>query len=125
MRQQEFAEAIAEPSVTFVAAKFDGILGMAFPELAVLGLKPVFQQMIDQRLVAQPVFAFWLNRAADEELGGELTLGGLDENRYVGPITYTPVTRRGYWQIAMDAVMGGGGASSTKLACANGCQVLL
>lgn len=47
-------------------------------------------------------------RNPDSELGGEITLGGMDTRRYVEPITWTPVTRRGYWQFKMDKVVGFG-----------------
>lgn len=56
--------------------------------------------MLDQKLVKEPVFSFWLNRdASDGENGGELVFGGVDPNHFKGEHTYTPVTRKGYWQV--------------------------
>ncbi|KAE9412965.1 hypothetical protein Angca_010243, partial [Angiostrongylus cantonensis] len=117
---QAFAEATSEPGIAFVVAKFDGILGMGFQEISVLGITPVFQTFIDQKKVPNPMFAFWLNRNPYSELGGEITLGGMDSRRYFEPIIWTDVTHRGYWQFKMDKIKGG----SSIVACPNGCQAI-
>ena len=57
-----FAEATSEPGLSFVLAKFDGIFGMGFQTIAVDNVEPPFQKMLDDKLVANPVFAFYLNR---------------------------------------------------------------
>uniref|UniRef100_A0A914H9Z3 Peptidase A1 domain-containing protein n=1 Tax=Globodera rostochiensis TaxID=31243 RepID=A0A914H9Z3_GLORO len=120
VQQQEFAEATSEPGITFLASKFDGILGMGFPAASVKNMSTVFDNLVTQQKVQRPIFSFWLNRNSTSELGGEMTIGGTDQRRFVAPITYTPVTRKAYWQFKLDSIGGGQG----KIACQNGCQAI-
>merc|ERR1712227_938727 len=121
VNDQTFAEATHEPGISFVAARFDGILGMGFPQISVLGVTPVFNNMIDQGVVEEPVFSFWLNRDPEDSLGGELILGGSDPLFYEGEMTYVPVQREGYWEIAMDGMKVG----DDTVGCDGGCTAIV
>nr|GEY57476.1 aspartic proteinase A1 [Tanacetum cinerariifolium] len=121
VKKQDFIEATKEPGITFLAAKFDGILGLGYQEISVGKAVPVWYNMVNQGLVQEPVFSFWLNRNTDEEEGGELVFGGVDTNHFKGKHTYVPVTQKGYWQFDMGDVLVGG--TSTGF-CADGCAAI-
>ncbi|XP_057419533.1 aspartic proteinase [Lotus japonicus] len=121
VKNQEFIEATKEPSVTFLVAKFDGILGLGFKEISVGNAVPVWYNMVEQGLIKEPVFSFWLNRKPEEEEGGEIVFGGVDPAHYKGNHTYVPVTRKGYWQFDMGDVLIDGKSTGY---CADGCSAI-
>ncbi|KAK6286969.1 hypothetical protein POUND7_013148 [Theobroma cacao] len=121
VNNQDFIEATREPGITFLAAKFDGIFGLGFQEISVGGAVPVWYNMVNQGLVKEPVFSFWLNRKIEGEEGGEIVFGGIDSNHYKGEHTYVPVTQKGYWQFDMGDVLVGG---ATTGFCSSGCAAI-
>jgi cathepsin D len=122
IQDQTFAEATHEPGLSFLAAKFDGILGMGFPSISVLGVNPVFNNMVEQGLVEEPVFSFYINRDPEDDNGGVIILGGSDETLYEGEISWISLSSATYWQISLDGIAVG---VDTELTCTEGCEAIL
>lgn len=120
VKNQDFIEATSEPGSVFVSSKFDGILGLGFQTISVRNAVPPWYNMIDQNLIKEPVFSFWLNRNANNEDGGEIVFGGMDPKHFKGEHTFVPVTRKAYWQIDMDDVL----IEKRSGLCSGGCSAI-
>jgi len=103
---QNFAEITDEPGIAFIAAGFDGVLGLAFSSISVDHVTPVWYNLLSQGLIKEPVFAFWLNRDINAKpgQGGELVLGGVDPSHFVGSFTYVNISQELYWEFQSDSI---------------------
>ncbi len=82
--------------------KFDGIMGMAFQSISVNNVPVVFDLMVQQGLVAMPVFSFYLTSDGSD---GEMLIGGIDETHYSGTLNYVPLIETNYWTIGLDSMI--------------------
>ncbi|KAK4242939.1 vacuolar protease [Achaetomium macrosporum] len=101
VKGQDFAEATSEPGLAFAFGRFDGILGLGYDTISVNRIVPPFYKMVEQKLVDEPVFAFYL---ADTNGESEVVLGGVDKDHYKGKITTIPLRRKAYWEVDFDAI---------------------
>lgn len=81
----------------------DGLMGMGFQQISVFGAPPVFQTLVSQGTTTSSVFGFTLRTS-----GSELFVGGTDSNKFSGSLSFTPVTRVGFWEITVGGATVGG-----------------
>ncbi|KAJ6021358.1 hypothetical protein N7540_006862 [Penicillium herquei] len=104
IKEQDFAEATSEPGLAFAFGRFDGILGLGYDRISVDGIVPPFYNMINQGLLDEPVFAFYLGDSTKEGDNSEVTFGGVDESHYEGKLTTIPLRRKAYWEVELNAI---------------------
>ncbi|KAL1873883.1 aspartic proteinase precursor [Diaporthe australafricana] len=109
IKNQDFAEATEEPGLAFAFGKFDGILGLGYDTISVNKIVPPFYNLIDQKLIDEPVFAFYLSKDGE---GSEVVFGGSDKDHYTGKITNIPIRRKAYWEVDLDAITVDGESAS-------------
>ncbi|KAK1328928.1 hypothetical protein QTO34_011098 [Cnephaeus nilssonii] len=122
VNNQEFGLSENEPNNPFYYSDFDGILGMAYPNMAVGNAPTVMQGMLQQGQLTLPIFSFYFSRQPTRQYGGELILGGVDNQLYSGQIVWAPVTQELYWQIAIQEFAIGNQATGW---CSQGCQAIV
>lgn len=104
VKDQLFAEATSEPGLAFAFGRFDGILGLGYDTISVNKIPPPFYNMLDQGLIDEPVFAFYLSDTNDKGAESEVTFGGIDKSHYTGKLTKIPLRRKAYWEVSFDAI---------------------
>ncbi|XP_058931662.1 gastricsin [Kogia breviceps] len=119
---QEFGLSENEPGTNFLYAKFDGIMGMAYPDLSMGGATTALQGMLQEGALTSPVFSFYLGRQQGFHDGGAVIFGGVDSSLYTGQISWAPVTHELYWQIGIEEFLIGDQATGW---CSQGCQAIV
>uniref|UniRef100_A0A2K6GYR5 Gastricsin n=1 Tax=Propithecus coquereli TaxID=379532 RepID=A0A2K6GYR5_PROCO len=119
---QQFGLSDYERGMAFFYSEFDGILGMGYPDLSTNGATTVFEGMLQQEILTDPVFSFYLYKRTVTELGGVIIFGGVDNSVYTGQIHWAPVTQKLYWQIGIEGFLIGQQATSW---CSQGCQAIV
>ncbi|KAF4547470.1 Vacuolar protease A-like protein [Elsinoe fawcettii] len=105
IKDQLFGEATSEPGLAFAFGRFDGILGLGYDTISVNGIVPPFYSAINQGLLDEPVFGFYLADTAGES---EAVFGGINKDHIAGDLTYLPLRRKAYWEVDLDAITFGG-----------------
>ena len=104
LEHQQFAEATSEPGLAFAFGRFDGILGLGFDAISVNKIVPPFYNMLNQKKIDKPVFAFYLGDANKEGQNSVATFGGVDKDHFTGELVNLPLRRKAYWEVDFDSI---------------------
>nr|XP_020769595.1 pregnancy-associated glycoprotein 2-like [Odocoileus virginianus texanus] len=115
--EQSFGLSLVEYGFNFVP--FDGILGLAFPTIAIEGTIPIFDNLWFYGAFSEPVFAFYLSKSKPE--GSVVMFGGVDHRYYKGELNWIPVSQTRHWQISMNRIT----MNENVVACSRGCHATL
>jgi len=96
--------------LAYSMGKFDGILGLAFPSIAVEKIEPIWVTMFKEGLVKEPVFSFFLGKEDGQD--GELVFGGYDKKHIASgdpeDVQWIPLESEDYWTVKLGEISIGG-----------------
>lgn len=104
VKNQDFAEASSEPGLAFAFGRFDGIMGLGYDTISVNKIVPPFYNMLDQGLIDEPVFSFYLGDTNNDGDDSEVCLGGINKDHFTGDMIKIPLRRKAYWEVDFDAL---------------------
>jgi len=127
-----------EPGAVWEESPFDGILGLAYPQIAMPPsvddpVLPPVDEMMKRSLLDENKFGFYLatckspsGHGGDESCdGSQITFGGVDETKFSGDITWVdmPAIQKalGYWYVSGSNFKVG----DQQVACGSGCGMVV
>jgi cathepsin D len=124
IKNQKFGN-VEKQRTIFTGSNFEAIVGLAYPALAEKGVKPVFDEMIDQKLLEHNIFAFYLTTKQAENMGimSDLTFGYYDKAKFKGEMKWYPVDFQYMYGVKLDDIKVNGQSTGV---CANrpsGCLI--
>jgi len=114
----DFVASTSESDEPFSLVPFDGILGLALPQMSEGDSFNLVDCMIKQKVLKQNLFSVFFGASDDE--ASEISFGEYKQERFHGEITWAPVTTAGYWQVAMDDIYLN---DTQQHLCGKSCQV--
>lgn len=125
-RQQLSETVLVDKDLHRQLGLFEGLIGLGWQGTSVTDSKVPIRNMIDQKLIDEPVFSLYLTRDEMKSSESEIIFGGYDESLFTGPITYAPVQREGVWQVKVDSVyMSASGGIGALNSCYQGCSAII
>lgn len=94
----QFVGATEETDDPFTSFKFDGVLGLALPEMSQGPEFSVMDHLVHSKALKQPLFSVFLSDSDIE--GSEITFGDIKAEHMASEMFWQPVSRpTGYWQV--------------------------
>jgi len=96
---QVFGEITQENGDVFLQGKFDGILGLSFPALSAADYTPVFDNIIQQKLLSKNCFSFYYSKLPVDT--SAVVFGQPNPDFFNGDMVYVQVAKKYYWELAL------------------------
>jgi hypothetical protein len=113
-----FVGATDETDDPFSSFKFDGVLGLALPEMAQGPDFSVMNHLVQSKALMQPLFSVFLSDSNMES--SEITFGDIKDEHAATEMFWQPVTKdSGYWQVQIEDIT----IDNKKQSLCSDCQV--
>lgn len=112
-RSALFGQVTKLDGISFLATKYDGVLGLGWSSLSVAGMPPIFDLLYQQGKLEGNSFSFYLTKKPNQ-VGSALVLGGTNPKYAASAFKYYPILQPSYWSLALKDILFNGTSYKTS-----------